>query len=103
MAAQESPIGVSVLCPSSVGTDVTQAERNRPDQFGTEKRTAVAESVRVMIRDGLTGPDGKSAATVADLTLDAIRRDRFWIITHASARATLEARFASILADLPDA
>ena len=102
LRAENSPIGVSVLCPSSVSTHVMEAERNRPGQLGSEKRTATAEQVRLMIRDGLFGPDGKSPEEVAAITLDAIRKDRFWIITHASARATLEARFASILADVPD-
>ena len=101
LRAEQSPIGVSVLCPSSVGTNVMEAERNRPPSLGTEQRTEVAESVRLMIREGLSGADGKTPAEVAAMTLDAIRHDRLWIITHASARATLEARFASILADLP--
>ena len=102
LRAEQSPIGVSVLCPSSVGTHVMEAERNRPPSLGVEHRTDVAESVRLMIRDGLFGSDGKTPAEVAAMTLDAIRRDRFWIITHASARATLEARFAAILADVPE-
>ena len=102
LRAEQSAIGVSVLCPSSVDTNVMEAERNRPTSLGTEQRTEVAESVRLMIRDGLSGADGKTPAEVAAITLDAIRHDRFWIITHASARATLEARFASILADLPE-
>jgi hypothetical protein len=79
-----------------------EAERNRPTSLGSEQRTDVAESVRLMIRDGLSGSDGKTPAEVAAMTLDAIRRDRFWIITHASARAALEARFAAILADVPE-
>jgi NAD(P)-dependent dehydrogenase (short-subunit alcohol dehydrogenase family) len=99
---EQSPIGVSVLCPSSVGTNVMEAERNRPAEFGAEQRTEVAESMRLMIRDGLYGDDGRTPEEVAAMTLDAIRRDRFWIITHASARATLEARFAAILADVPE-
>src|SRR5687767_4014663 len=102
LRAEQSPIGVSVLCPSSVGTNVMEAERNRPPSLGIEQRTDVAESVRLMIRDGLFGSDGRTPAEVAAMTLDAIRRDRFWIITHASARATLEARFAAILADVPE-
>ncbi|MEO5841416.1 MAG: SDR family NAD(P)-dependent oxidoreductase [Acidimicrobiales bacterium] len=99
---EQSLIGVSVLCPSSVGTNVMEAERNRPPVLGAEQRTDVAESVRLMIREGLFGDDGRTPAEVAAVTLDAIRRDRFWIITHASARATLEARFAAILADVPE-
>ena len=101
LRAENSPIGVSVLCPSSVSTHVMEAERNRPQELGSEQRTATAEQVRLMIRDGLFGPDGKSPEEVAAITLDAIRKNRFWIITHTSARAALEARFASILADIP--
>jgi len=76
-------------------------ERNRPNALGSEQRTATAEQVRLMIRDGLFGPDGKSPDEVAAMVLDGIRKDRFWIITHASARPALEARFAAILADIP--
>jgi NAD(P)-dependent dehydrogenase (short-subunit alcohol dehydrogenase family) len=101
LRAEGSPIGVSVLIPSSVSTNVMESERNRPDALGSEQRTATAEQVRRMIRDGLFGPDGKSPDEVAAMTLDAIRKDRFWIITHASARPALEARFAAILADVP--
>lgn len=103
LQSEKVPIGVSVLCPSSVGTNVMEGERNRPESFGREARTDAAEHVRLMIRDGLFGEDGKSPDEVAAMTLDAIRRDRFWIITHASARPALEARFESILADLPGA
>ena len=102
LRAEKSLIGVSVLCPSSVHTNVMEGERNRPISFGTERRTDMAESVRLMIRDGLAGADGKTPDEVAAMTLDAIRNDRFWIITHASARASLEARFAAILAAVPE-
>ncbi|MBY0400936.1 SDR family NAD(P)-dependent oxidoreductase [Myxococcota bacterium] len=102
LQAEASPIRVSVLCPGSVTTSVMESERNRPPAFGNEARTAVAEQVRLMIRDGLSGPDGKSPEQVAARVLDAIRHDRFWILTHASTRAALEARFAAILAAIPE-
>ena len=103
LRSEKIPIGVSVLCPSSVDTNVMEGERNRPASLGSEQRTDAAEHIRRLIRGGLSGDDGKSPADVAAMTLDAIRRDRFWIITHASARPGLEARFESILADVPDA
>ncbi len=103
LKSEKAPIGVSVLCPSSVGTNVMEAERNRPESFGREERTETAEQVRLMIRVGLFGADGKTADEVAAMTLDAIRRDRFWIITHASGRPGRESPFEKINADLPDA
>jgi NAD(P)-dependent dehydrogenase (short-subunit alcohol dehydrogenase family) len=98
-----SAIGVSVLCPGSVSTNVTESERNRPAAMGSELRTAAAEQMRKLIRDGFTGPDGKQPAEIAAMVVDAIRRDRFWIVTHASAAPTLEARFAAIRSELPRA
>jgi NAD(P)-dependent dehydrogenase (short-subunit alcohol dehydrogenase family) len=93
-------IGVSVLCPSSVNTKVMESERNRPAGLGAESRTELAESVRVMIKDSFTGPNGKTPEEVAGIVLDAVRNDRFWIITHPEsdqpgARPRYEQMFAS--------
>jgi NAD(P)-dependent dehydrogenase (short-subunit alcohol dehydrogenase family) len=96
-----SPIGVSVLCPSSVDTNVMESERNRPAALGSEQRTEMAESVRLMIRDGFTGPTGKTPSEVAAIVLDAIRAGRFWIITHPGERPSVESRAATILEHFP--
>jgi NAD(P)-dependent dehydrogenase (short-subunit alcohol dehydrogenase family) len=101
LASDGSAIRVSVLCPGSVATDVTQSERHRSPALGSEVRTTAGEQMREVIRDSLTGPDGKPASAVAAMVLDAIRRDRFWIVTHASAAPPLEARFAAILSEVP--
>ena len=86
LAIEESPIGVSVLCPSSVDTKVMESERGRPAELGIEHRTEMAESVRLMIRDGFTGPTGLTPTQVAARVLDAIRNREFWIITHRRPR-----------------
>jgi len=98
---ESSPIGVSVLCPSSVDTNVMESERNRPAAFGTEKRTDVAESVRLMIRDSFTGPTGKTPDEVAAIVLDAIRNQRFWIITHPDENEAARTRVSNMLASFP--
>jgi NAD(P)-dependent dehydrogenase (short-subunit alcohol dehydrogenase family) len=101
LALEESPIGVSVLCPSSVDTKVMESERGRPAELGVEHRTEMAESVRLMIRDGLTGPTGLTPTQVATRVLDAIRDREFWIITHRDLAPTVETRFDGILAGFP--
>ncbi len=95
------PIGVSVLCPSSVDTRVMESERSRPAELGSEQRTEIAESVRLSIRDSFTGPDGLTPAQVAARVLEAIRAGRFWIITHPGERTPVESRFTGMLADFP--
>jgi NAD(P)-dependent dehydrogenase (short-subunit alcohol dehydrogenase family) len=101
LAIDQIPIGVSVLCPSSVETRVMESERGRPAELGVEHRTELAESVRLSIRDSFTGPTGLTPATVAAYTLDSIRTGRFWIITHPGERPAVEARVAGMLADYP--
>jgi NAD(P)-dependent dehydrogenase (short-subunit alcohol dehydrogenase family) len=101
LAIDQTPIGVSVLCPSSVDTRVMESERGRPAELGVENRTELAESVRLSIRDSFTGPTGLTPAEVATRVLDAIRAGRFWIITHPGERPAVEARVAGMLADYP--
>ncbi|HEY3674150.1 MAG TPA: SDR family NAD(P)-dependent oxidoreductase [Acidimicrobiia bacterium] len=100
-AVDQTPIGVSVLCPSSVDTNVMESERNRPATFGAEQRTEMAESVRLMIRDGFTGPAGQTPAQVAERVLQAIRGGEFWIITHDDLFPMVEARVTDMLAAFP--
>ncbi len=101
LAIDGAPIGVSVLCPSSVDTRVMESERNRPAALGSEHRTELAESVRLMIRDTFTSPTGKTPDEIAAMVLDAIRAEVFWIITHPDEDARLETRLADILAHIP--
>jgi NAD(P)-dependent dehydrogenase (short-subunit alcohol dehydrogenase family) len=101
LAIDQTPIGVSVLCPSSVDTRVMESERGRPPDLGVEHRTELAESVRLSIRDSFTGPTGLTPAEVATRVLAAIRAGRFWIITHPGERPAVEARVAGMLADYP--
>ena len=101
LAIDQTPIGVSVLCPSSVDTRVMESERGRPAELGVEHRTEMAESVRLSIRDSFTGPTGLTPAEVATRVLAAIRAGRFWIITHPGERPAVEARVAGMLAEYP--
>ena len=54
-----------------------------------------------MIRSGFTGPDGKEPEEVAEMVVDAIKNDRFWVITHNDLQPTIEARFAEIIDAIP--
>ena len=98
---ESSPINVSVLCPSSVDTNVMESERNRPAALGAEQRTEMAESVRLMIRDSFTGPTGKTPDEVAAIVLDAIRNRQFWIITHPDDNGAAQTRVSNMLASFP--
>ena len=85
LRAHDVPIGVSVLCPGPVLSSLRENSR--------------------MLRPG--GEDGRDvplvtmpripAADVAAQVVDAIRRDRFWILTHPGYAETIRARCDGIV------
>lgn len=101
LESEQSPIGVSVLCPGNTATAVMEAERNRPS--GREVRTEEGEGFRVAVRESMTGPTGQSADEVAAKTLDGVRAGRFWIFTHPEMKPILEARLREMLDSYPSA
>jgi NAD(P)-dependent dehydrogenase (short-subunit alcohol dehydrogenase family) len=100
LAAESSPIGVSVLCPGNTESGVMESERNRVD--GREERLPEAEEFRVAIRDSMTGPTGQTADEVARCTLEAVARGDFWIFTHPEMKPILEARLREMVEAYPD-
>lgn len=108
LRALGAPLAVSVLLPSTrtpgiLGTGIWRPGRNRPDRYG---------------REGAPGPEGRDALApfreqlakagqevtfapldeVAELALEGIRDDRFWIHVPSQRNADLvEARARSII------
>jgi NAD(P)-dependent dehydrogenase (short-subunit alcohol dehydrogenase family) len=97
LAEEGVPIGVSVLCPGLTETNVMESERNRPAVHGVEQRTEAGEGWRVGMRSGFGTPGSLSPRAVADQVVDAVRSDRFWVVSHQGFASTLEERFAEIL------
>lgn len=74
-------IGVSCLCPGWVKTGIIEADRNWPAELGElPHRDAGAEVGRAHIQRAID--EGMPPAVVADLVVDAIREDRYWILPH---------------------
>lgn len=73
-------VGVSVLCPGPVNTRIVDAERNLPTGIAAATG-AVADRFRAGAGAVLAG-QGLDPAEVAEMVLDGIRNDRFWILTH---------------------
>jgi NAD(P)-dependent dehydrogenase (short-subunit alcohol dehydrogenase family) len=90
----DSPVGVSVLCPSWVKTRMLDNGRNRPAQFGgpitLDTDSVNAERNR---RYAQALESGLDPAYVAELVCDAIVARRPYVFTHADSRADVERRF----------
>lgn len=81
MQAAGTGVGVSCLCPGWVRTGIIESDRNWPSGLGSlPDRDAGAEIVRSHVQRAVD--EGMQPSAVADLVLDAIRRDRYWILPH---------------------
>jgi NAD(P)-dependent dehydrogenase (short-subunit alcohol dehydrogenase family) len=91
---QDAKIGVSVLCPGPIHTNIADSRRNRPAELAPSARPApVGAGLRDMLRAGM------DPAEVADLVVRAIRDGRFYILTHDNIKTGVERRMRDILED----
>jgi NAD(P)-dependent dehydrogenase (short-subunit alcohol dehydrogenase family) len=101
LAAIESNIKVSVLCPAVVNTRIMDSERNRPPELQNalaveSVNPAVAQSEKTLCRLIKTG---WSPLQVAEAVFDGIRNERFYILTHESWKPLVQKRMEDILRD----
>jgi len=101
LAMQLKPvgIGVSVLCPEYVRTNITESERNRPARYGPRQRLepgSPAAALFAHITERVKA--GINPAEVAARVVRAIREEELYVFTHPGMRAAVEQRFSAILA-----
>jgi NAD(P)-dependent dehydrogenase (short-subunit alcohol dehydrogenase family) len=97
LALHGSPVKVSVLCPGWVNTRINEADRNRPAELqpphGAD--TTMMDMGRQLL-DGLL-KSGLQPSEVASRVLDAIREERFYILTHPEMTPMIQQRMEDIL------
>ena len=88
---------VSVLCPAWVNTALADADRNRPAELtdAGATKSPQSEMVELALRQFLE--TGLPPEQVADAVLDAIRDEKFYILTHPEGNEVIEARMHDIL------
>ena len=98
LLAQQSAIGVSVLCPAWVPTGIHASERARPQRFGVAgsasgASAAYAQGMEQAVRSGRLTPDD-----IARIAFDAVVRGEFYILPHRRIAQAVAQRFAEIAA-----
>jgi NAD(P)-dependent dehydrogenase (short-subunit alcohol dehydrogenase family) len=92
-------IGVSVLCPGPVRTNIHEIARNRPPQFG------IGDAFREHEESGgakVPFPSMLEPAEVGSMVLNAVLNDELYVITHGEWRPGAEARHAAIIEAMPE-
>lgn len=97
LAAHSDKVRCSVLCPAYVPTRISESERNRPALLREERQKSDEdltreEQLRHAVRSGRI-----SAEQVADMVLEAIEGERFYILPHQKIKAAIETRMQDIL------
>jgi short-subunit dehydrogenase len=85
-------IGVSLLCPMVVQTNITNSTRNRPPEFGGPVVTRFDEASLAHLGRTL------NADQVAALVVDGVRHNRRYIHTHKEAEKPIRNRMDKLLA-----
>lgn len=87
MEALNQPIGISVLCPGPVVSEIMTSDQGQG-----------ADSELNRLLDGHIR-QGMSPAEVAELVFAAIAEKRFWVLPHKGFKPALQARLESVLSE----
>ena len=93
----EHGIGVSVLCPGVVNTNIFTANRNRPSSLSAtremnfERSNTDPDTVPNDVMRNILEPD-----VVGDMVLHAVQNDQFYIFTHPDFAPMVQARTKEI-------
>ncbi|MFZ5655351.1 MAG: SDR family NAD(P)-dependent oxidoreductase [Pseudomonadota bacterium] len=88
---KDTPLGVSVLCPGAVNTNILEAAKHRPEQFGkSDDRPIALNPIGDTLAHGLD-PD-----VVGELVLDGIRENQFYIFTDPGMEKQVERLYERI-------
>ncbi|HIM34563.1 MAG TPA: SDR family NAD(P)-dependent oxidoreductase [Pseudomonadales bacterium] len=99
---KQHDIGVSVLCPGVVNTNIFDSGRNRPSHLQGETDTA-----KMVLSEDVAGPEQEQRlaemmakaldpAVVGDMVLHSIQEDEFYIFSHPEVEPMVSGRAAEV-------
>jgi NAD(P)-dependent dehydrogenase (short-subunit alcohol dehydrogenase family) len=93
-----SNVRASCLCPGPINTNIIDSQRNRePEQaaqhVGTDAGVKFWDILTRTLADGMDPDD------VGPLVLDAVRNDRFWVLTHPDMGRIVDLQVKAMLDD----
>lgn len=99
LAERNAKIKVSVLCPVWVKTRIMESERNRPSELqNPAPNIPMSPEIEARAQEIIQAVQGGiSPQQVAEYVFDAIRNERFYILTHPESKTLIKMRMRNIL------
>jgi NAD(P)-dependent dehydrogenase (short-subunit alcohol dehydrogenase family) len=94
---RNSLVKVSVLCPGLVRTDITNAERHRPAALRNAPVTMSPEMQAGLAAFKAAIDASMSPTRVADVVFDAIKQERFYVLSHPEWAEVIRLRTDALL------
>jgi NAD(P)-dependent dehydrogenase (short-subunit alcohol dehydrogenase family) len=99
----DAKVRASVLCPYFVPTDIAHSERHRPGELRHDAPPTPSQQAGQALLAQAVAAGTLSAADVARITFDGIRRGDFYIHTHPQALPAVAQRMEAIVHGQPPA
>jgi NAD(P)-dependent dehydrogenase (short-subunit alcohol dehydrogenase family) len=99
----DAPVRASVLCPYFVPTDIAHAERHRPGELRHDAPPTRSQQAGQALVEHAVAAGKVSAADVARIAFDGIRRGDFYIYTHPQLLQGVAQRMDAIVHGTPPA
>jgi NAD(P)-dependent dehydrogenase (short-subunit alcohol dehydrogenase family) len=97
LAARQARVKCSVVCPAFFPSGIHESERSRPPELKSDRaKSAIDLALDAMLRKA-TSSGRLSAEDIAERVFEAVRDDRFYVLTHPRINASIERRMRAIL------
>ena len=99
LAAQRAKVKCSVVCPAYFPSGIADSERSRPAALREAREKSADDlardaAMRKAVQSGRLG-----AEDIADRVFEAVRDERFYVLTHPRIKPAIESRMRDILED----
>jgi NAD(P)-dependent dehydrogenase (short-subunit alcohol dehydrogenase family) len=96
LAMTHPEVGVTVVCPGWVNTQIHLSERNRPADLAEQVQSDDADGLRSVVTGLIEG--GLDPYVVAGMVFDAVTAGKFYVLTHAEWSAAVTDQTARMVA-----
>jgi NAD(P)-dependent dehydrogenase (short-subunit alcohol dehydrogenase family) len=97
LALVTEQIHCSVLCPFFVPTGIHHSERNRPADMNEDRPPTKSQLIAKALGEKAVNSGKLTAAQVAQMVLDAVMNEKFYVFSHPHALGAVQARLEDIV------